>query len=96
MPGVSRKRWYYTKKPREIPVDPVVSKTVQDIGTARPTYGTRRMAAILSRKLGWSVNRKQVQRIYKKLGWIVPQKTKSDIIRSANKLLRPTAPNQMW
>jgi len=54
------------------------------------------MAATLSRRLGRPVNRKQVQRIYRKLGWIVPQKTKSDIIRSSRKLLRPTAPDQLW
>ncbi|MGI0065209.1 MAG: transposase, partial [Nitrosotalea sp.] len=94
--GVSRKKWYYAKKPRNIPVDQVVSKTVQDIGIARPTYGTRRMAAAISRELQTPVNRKQVRRIFHKLGWIEPAKTKSDIIRQANKLLRPTAPNQMW
>ena len=43
--GISRNMWYYSKKPKNIPVDPVVSKAVQKIGTARPTYGTRRMAA---------------------------------------------------
>ncbi|MGI0058300.1 MAG: IS3 family transposase [Nitrosotalea sp.] len=94
--GVSRKKWYYAKKPRNIPVDQVVSKTVQDIGIARPTYGTRRMAAAISRELQTPVNRKQVRRIFHKLGWIEPRKPKSEIIRSGKKLLKPTAPNQMW
>ncbi|MGI0087190.1 MAG: IS3 family transposase [Nitrosotalea sp.] len=94
--GVSRKRWYYTNKPREIPVNYIIAQAMQEEGSARPTYGTRRMAAILSRHLGLSVNRKQIQRIYRKLGWIVPQKRKSDIIRSAKKLLRPTSPDQLW
>ena len=53
------------------------------------------MAATLS-KLGKPVNRKQIQRIYRKLGWIEPAKTKNEIIRSHKKLLKPTAPNQLW
>ncbi len=93
--GVSRKGWYYANKPRDIPVSLVITQALQEEGSARPTYGTRRMAATLSRRLGRPVNRKQVQRIYRKLGWIVPQKTKSDIIRSSKKILRPTAPDQL-
>jgi putative transposase len=94
--GMSRNMWYHIKKPRNIPTDPAVSKTVQDIGTARPTYGTRRMAAAASRELKIPVNRKQIQRIFHKLGWIEPAKTKSEIIRSNKKLLRPAAPNRLW
>jgi transposase InsO family protein len=94
--GVSKAKWYYSKKPRNIPVDPLVSKTVQEIGTARPTYGTRRMAAAASRELQTAINRKQVQRIYRKLGWIEPAKTKNEIIRSKQKLLKPTVPHQLW
>ncbi|MDE1764635.1 MAG: hypothetical protein KGI27_00020 [Thaumarchaeota archaeon] len=37
-----------------------------------------------------------VQRICRRLGWIVPRKTKSDIIRSSRKVLRPAAPDQLW
>ena len=97
--GISKNRWYYTKKARHNTtqkVDPVISRTVQSIGNERPTYGTRRMAAALSRKLGTPINRKRIQRIYQKLGWIVPRKTKNEIIRSSAKLLRPTAPNRLW
>ncbi|MGI0086267.1 MAG: IS3 family transposase, partial [Nitrososphaerales archaeon] len=94
--GVSRKRWYYSSKPREIPVNYAIAQAVQKEASARPTYGTRRMAATLSRHLGLPVNRKQVQRIYRRLGWIVPRKTKSEIIRSTKKLLRPTAPDKLW
>jgi hypothetical protein len=72
--GISRNMWHYSKKPGNIPVDPVVSKTVHDIGAARPTYGTRRMAAATSRELQTPVNRKQVRRILHKLGRIEPAK----------------------
>jgi len=94
--GVSRNMWYHIKKPRSIPADPVVSKTVQDIGTARPTYGTRRMAAAVSRELKMPVNRKKIRRIFHKLGWIEPAKGKKDIIKSGRKLFKPTAPHQLW
>lgn len=94
--GISHNMWYYSKKSRNIPVDPLISKTVQEIGTARPTYGTRRMAAAISRELQTAINRKQVQRIFHKLGWIEPAKTKSEIIKSKQKLLKPTVPHQLW
>ena len=92
--GIWRSMWYHIKKPRNIPVDPVVSKMVQDIGTARPTC-TRRMAAAVSRQMHMPVNRKRI-RIFHRLGWTEPAKTKSKIVRSGRKLLRPTKPNQLW
>ena len=67
--GVSKKMWYYTPKPRDIAPDPVVSDMVQKIAPMRPTYGTRRMAAQVSREIGTPVNRKAISRIFKRLGW---------------------------
>ena len=40
----------------------IVEKEIQQISMERPTYGTRRMAAMLTRILGIPVNRKRVQR----------------------------------
>jgi len=94
--GVSKAKWYYTKKPRNISLNSGIVQSVQKMSASRPTYGTRRMAATLSRKLGRPVNRKQIQRIFHKLGWIEPAKTKNEIIRSNKKILKPTAPNQLW
>jgi len=93
--GVSKTKWYYTKKPRSVSLNSGMVSSVQKMGASRPTYGTRRMAAALS-KLGKAVNRKQIQRIYRKLGWIEPAKSKNEIIRSNKKLLKPTAPNHLW
>ena len=78
--GVSKTKWYYSKSPRNIQTDHIVSNVVQKIGAKRPTYGTRRMAAQVSRELGKPVNRKKIQRIFHKLGWIEPSKSKNDII----------------
>ena len=94
--GVSKSRWYYSKSPRIILTDPVITDVVQKIGNKRPTYGTRRMAAQVSRELDKQVNRKQIRRIFHKLGWIEPAKTKNDIIKSGRTLFKPSAPNQLW
>ena len=39
-----------------------IEENIQQISLQRPTYGTRRMAAMLTRILGRPVNRKRVQR----------------------------------
>ena len=94
--GISKSKWYYSKSPRIIKTDPVVTNMMQRIGKERPTYGTRRMAAQISRELNISVNRKKIQRIFHKLGWIEPTKTKKQIIISKKKLFKSTTPNQLW
>ena len=94
--GVSKKAWYYTASPRDIPPDPQVQDAILNISSSRPTYGTRRMAAQVSRVLGRPVNRKAVARIFKKLGWNEPARTKKEIIRSNRKPPRPDAPNKFW
>ena len=94
--GVSRRVWYYKPRRREIGLNPGMVGAVKRISVRRPTYGTRRMAAQISRETGVPVNRKQIQRIYRKTGYIQPQKTKKDIIRTKRRLFKPEAPNQLW
>ena len=79
--GVSKKAWYYTPRPRNVSPDPEVQETVQKIGPAGPTYGTRRMAAQISREMNRPVNRKAVRRIFRRLGWSEPPCTKHEITR---------------
>ena len=69
---------------------------VQKIAPARPTYGTRRMAAQISRELNHPTNRKAIRRIFKRLGWSKPSCTKREIIRANKQPPRPKAPNQFW
>ena len=45
----------------------IVEKEIQQISMERPTYGTRRMAAMLTRLLGRPINRKRIQRIFRKM-----------------------------
>ncbi len=94
--GIFHNKWYYSRILRNIPLNRTVSETVQKIGHQRHTYGTRRMAAAVSRELKIPVNRKQIQRIFHKLDWIEPAKTKKEIIKSGRTLFKPTAPNQLW
>lgn len=67
---------------------------MQELAAQRPFYGTRRMAAQLSRELRMPVNRKRVQKVFRTLNWIEPAKTKSQVIRSASKVVRASRPRE--
>ena len=92
--GVTRKRWYYEPKARKTTVNQDMLQMIQQIREERPFYGTRRMAAELSRRLGRTVNRKLVRRIYKRMGWNQPQETQNTKTRW--KPIKASRPNQIW
>jgi putative transposase len=95
--GCSRQGYYHQAKKRSIPPDPYIVEKIKEIALQRPLYGTRRMAAQLSRELGVRVNRKRVQRIYRQLGWTQPRQRKNDLLRTAvSSRPRPTKPNELW
>ena len=95
--GCSHKAYYHQGKRRTIPPDPYVTERIRTVAIQRPLYGTRRMAAQLSRELGIAINRKRVQRIYRQLGWTQPQQTKKQLLRAAvNGRPKPTRPNELW
>jgi putative transposase len=95
--GCSRKAYYHQAKPRSIPPDPYITEKIRTIAVERPLYGTRRMAAMLSRQLGRPVNRKRVQRIYRQLGWTQPSMRKKQLLRDTYaKRPKPTKPNELW
>ena len=66
--GMTRKRWYYMPKARQPAVNRDVLQLIRQIREERPFYGTRRMAAELSRMLDRPVNRKLVRRVYRRMG----------------------------
>jgi hypothetical protein len=74
----------------------MIEKEIQEISLQRPTYGTRRMAAMLTRILGIPVNRKRVQRIFRKIGYITPSRSKKEILRSKVPNVKADRPNQIW
>lgn len=74
----------------------MIEKEIQRISLQRPTYGTRRMAAMLTRILGRPINRKKVQRIFRKMGYITPSRSKKEIMRSKVPNVKADRPNQIW
>ena len=74
----------------------MIEKEIQQISMERPTYGTRRMAAMLTRLLGRPINRKRIQRIFRKMGYITPSKSKKEILRSKIPNVKADRPNQVW
>lgn len=94
--GSSRQLYYYKPKTRKLSLDMSTVERVKQIALKRPSFGTRRMVAILTRESGSPVNRKKVQRIFHALNWVSPSLKKSEIIRSGARLLKPLAPNTLW
>jgi hypothetical protein len=87
---------YYKPVKRIVEPDPSVMRKVEELALQRPFYGTRRMAAQLSRELRVPMNRKRVQKIYRVLDWIEPRKTKGQIIRSASRVVKASRPYEFW
>ncbi len=94
--GCTRKMYYHEPIPRSFLPDPLVVEKVKQIALNRPTFGTRRMAVMLTRELHMPVNRKRIRRIFHALNWIEPAKKKSEIIRSSTKLVVATRPYELW
>jgi putative transposase len=94
--GSSWNLYYHREKPRVIPPDPLVVRKVRQLIVERPSYGTRRVAAQLSRELDVPINRKRVQRIFRTLGYTEPAKTKNEIIRGRDKAPKASSPYELW
>src|SRR5574339_1213937 len=77
-------------------IDSIIEEKIQQISLQRPTYGTRRMAAMLTRILGIPVNRKRVQRIFRKMSYITPSRRKKEIMHSKVPNIKANRPNQVW
>ena len=63
---VGRSTLYYQPVPMD-PDDLVLMRRMDELYTASPFYGSRRMVAVLRRD-GWTVNRKRVRRDCLKIG----------------------------
>ena len=67
--GMSKHAWHYTKKPRDVPINPEITDMVRKISSKLPTYGTGRMATQVARETGTPANRKKIQHMYGKIDW---------------------------
>ena len=94
--GMSSCSYYYRPVPRAVEPDPMIVEKVKELALERPFYGSRRMAAQLSRELQVPVNRKRVQKVFRTLNWAEPAKTKSQILRFSVKVVRASSPYQFW
>jgi len=62
--GLPRRTWYYRPTPRPSrPFDPTVRRAVLDVALERPSFGYRRVTAMVRRRLRVAVNEKRVRRI---------------------------------
>ncbi len=94
--GSSWNLLYHQPRPRFVAPDPLIVEKVEHLILERPSYGTRRIAAQLSRELDLPINRKRVQRIFRVLGYTEPAKTKSEIIRARDKVPKASRPYELW
>jgi transposase InsO family protein len=103
--GCSRNAYYNKKKKqdkkecdtkRQLDEELLLEKKIEEIILQRPSYGTRRMAAMLTRIIGKPINRKRVQRIYRKLNLTTPSRKKREIIRSKYNIKKVDRPNEVW
>lgn len=70
--GIPRRTAYYEPHPRPpLPVDSRVKQAVVEVCTERPSFGYRRVTAMVRRKLDVAVNTKQVRRIMRKEGLLL-------------------------
>ena len=98
--GSSQGAYYYRRRTRQDKGslrDPSILSTIREHALKKPMYGTRMMAALLSKELGRPVNRKQVQHAYRILGWTMPQLTRREVLKAvSDKIPKPTGINQSW
>jgi putative transposase len=99
---VARSTLYYQPAPMD-PDDLALMRRMDELYTASPFYGSRRMVAVLRRD-GWSVNRKRVRRLMRVMGLeAIYQKPNTSKGHPEHKvypyLLRDLVierPNQVW
>lgn len=91
--GYSRSLLYYKPRKRSIPMDPFLESRINEIVSERPSYGTRRVTAMI-RRAGHSVNRKRVRRHMLAMG-LVDSRKKRMRMKSPRAIVVST-PNRMW
>jgi hypothetical protein len=83
--GASRGSYYYrTKRTSRSDKgklrDPSILRAIKELALRKPVYGSRMIAAKLSKELGRPVNRKRVQHAFNIMGWTTPQMTKKQLM----------------
>jgi putative transposase len=91
--GYPRSLLYYKRTERNVPLDPDLSSRIEDIILQRPSYGTRRVTAML-RRSGIAVSRKKVKRHMKSLNLLHSHRKK--FRKSVPRTIVVSRPNIFW
>jgi putative transposase len=103
--GVSRATHYAHRTPKVMEADDLLlSRLIDEQYTRHPFYGTRRMVVIVSKAVGYRVNRKRVQRLMRQMGLAGmapgPNTSKAhphhQVYPYLLRGLEVTRPNQVW
>jgi transposase InsO family protein len=93
--GISLSSLYYQEKERRVSrLSPQIEESIIRIASERPTYGYRRVWAVL-RNCGIRVNRKEVRRVLRERNLSLPYARHRGRTKYRN-LFRPTGPDQLW
>ena len=93
--GIPLSTYYYRPRSRTVNrIDSVRSKRITDLALERPTYGYRRIWAVL-RNEGIGINRKTVARVLNKNNLSLPA-AKHKNRTERRDLFTPDAPDQLW
>ena len=82
--------------PRPSPINGDLQERIAFLIQTYPTYGYRRLWAILRRRHGLTVNRKAVYRILKLKGWMVHQRVWTPRPRVKGRVSRAERSDQRW
>ena len=93
--GISLSGYYYRPVEKHIQrLDPTIRNKIREIASERPTYGYRRVWAVL-RNSGTHVNQKTVRKVLKDNNLSLPASRHRGRTKTRN-LFRPQGPDQLW
>ena len=93
--GIPLSEYYYVPRSRNVTrLDPEIREMIKSIASERPTYGYRRVWAVL-RNQGISVNSKTVESVLRENNLSLPYARHRGRTKTRN-LFRPTGPDQLW
>ena len=93
--GIHLSEYYYVPRSRKVTrLDPSIGEMIKMIASERPTYGYRRVWAVL-RNGGVRVNSKTVESVLKENNLSLPYARHRGRTKTRN-LFHPTGPDQLW
>lgn len=95
--GLAKSSFYYRGTPRpEKPLDRFLVEAVREVIESNPTYGLRRITAVVRSRLKGAINRKRIHRILKAHGWQIRQRPVGSRPRARGLRSVASRPNERW